>query len=36
MDKFELVAKVSKYASVVATVFYMSKFGFSVNFNTKN
>ena len=36
MDKFELVAKVSKYAAVVATVFCMSKFGFSVNFNTKN
>lgn len=35
MDKFELVAKVSKYAAVVATVFCMSKFGFSVSFNTR-
>lgn len=36
MDKYELAAKVSKYVAVVATVFCMSKFGFSVNFNKES
>ncbi len=35
MDKYELAAKVSKYAAIVASVFCMSKFGFNVNFNTR-
>ena len=37
MNKYELVAKIAKYTSVVATVYILGRFGFNVNFdkNTK-
>ena len=36
MNNYELAAKIAKYAAIVATVYFMSNFGFSVNFNKDN
>ena len=33
MNNYELAAKIAKYASVVATVYFIGRFGFTVQFN---
>ena len=33
MNNYELVAKVSKYAAVVGTVYLLGKFGFTIRFD---
>ena len=36
MNKYELVAKIAKYTSVVATVYCLGRFGFNVYFDNSN
>ena len=33
MNNYELAAKIAKYASVVATVYFIGRFGFTVQIN---
>jgi len=35
MNKYELIAKVSKYAAIVSTVFIISHFGLNISFDEK-
>lgn len=36
MNNCELVAKVSKYSAIVATVYLLGKFGFTIRFDKKS
>ena len=35
MNKYELIAKVTKYATIVASIYILAGFGLNVYFDTK-
>ena len=36
MNKYELVARVAKYAAVITSLYILGSFGFNINFNKEN
>ena len=36
MNKYELLAKVAKYGTIVGSIYILSRFGLNVNFDNKS